>query len=86
MTPPDVHSSVGIDRTVAAGMAQQEKRIGRHSSASLRAGFSFAIRKGGRKTALRPVSRWDAICIAPAAAGKGTDRTLLFQGGTPIDP
>jgi len=45
MTPPDVHSSAGVDRTAAAGMAQQEKQIERHSSASLRAGFSFAAQR-----------------------------------------
>lgn len=61
MTPPDVHSSAGIDRTAAAGMAQQEKRIGQHPSASLQAGFSFAAQKGEKR-------------IAPAAAGKRTQR------------
>ena len=64
MTPPDVHSSAGIDRTAAAGMAQQEKRIGQHPSASLQAGFSFAVQKGEKR-------------IAPAAAGKRTQKKMI---------
>lgn len=33
-------------RTAAAGRSQKENQIERHSSVSLRAGFSFAVRKG----------------------------------------
>ena len=33
-------------RTAAAGRSQKEKQIERHSSVSLRAGFSFTVRKG----------------------------------------